>query len=250
VTCDWEVDRTCLPDLGSEGGPDWEMLVAQRNAAEDLAIQVLWSLSGRQFGVCSYIVRPCAPGTNWWAAPRGVVAAYAYAMVWWDGSNYQTTWCGCPERCRESGPGAVHLPGPAQEVLDVQVDGVSLDADQYTLEGDVLHRVGDQHYWPRQDLTRPMGEPNTWSVEYTRGEPVPNGVARLTGLLAKEFLAACNGDKCRLPSTVTNVNRQGISYQVFNPQQIYDSGKTGLREIDMWLAAVNPRKLLAAPSVL
>jgi hypothetical protein len=41
-----------------------------------------------------------------------------------------------------------------------------------------------------------------------------------------------------------------VSYQVYNPQQIYADGKTGLSEVDLWLATVNPNHLMAAPSVL
>ena len=81
--------------------------------------------------------------------------------------------------------------------------------------------------------------------------PTPDECERLTGLLAKEILAATTGDtKCRLPRNVTRVNSQGVSYEVFNPNSIYDSGKTGLPEVDMWLASVNPAKLPAAPSVV
>jgi len=46
------------------------------------------------------------------------------------------------------------------------------------------------------------------------------------------------------------VVRQGVSFEVYNPNDVYSNGKTGLPEVDMWLAAVNPHHLQAAPSVI
>jgi len=247
MTCDWPVDRSCLPALPAEDDPEYGSAAAARQAAENLAVQVLWGLSGRQFGICGYIVRPCLALTPDQHRRPGTPALTAY-VVSWEGDHWENLPCGCSGMCRTAGPRAVHLPGPARDIIAVTVAGVILPDDQYVLEGDILHRVGRS--WPRQNLSRPMGEPDTWSVEYLRGNPVPPGVDRLTGLLAKEFLAACGGGTCRLPRTVTSVTRQGISYQVFNPNDIYESGKTGLTEVDMWLAAVNPHRLLAAPAVL
>jgi hypothetical protein len=46
------------------------------------------------------------------------------------------------------------------------------------------------------------------------------------------------------------VSRQGVTYRAYDPAVIYASGKTGLAEIDGWLAAVNPNALTAAPTVI
>lgn len=246
TACAWPVSEDCLPDLPAAADPGYAAALALRENAQAMAVHVLWALSGRQFGVCDYIVRPCAPLPDWCKPGAGRVTSYVLS---WEGDHWINLWCGCTGYCRASGPGAVHLPGPAQSVVEVVVNGAVLAADQYVLEGDVLHRVGGVA-WPRQDLSRPMGEVNTWSVEYLRGHPVPAGVDQLTGLLAREFIAACSDGKCRLPRSVTNVSRQGVSYQIYNPNQIYQDGKTGLPEVDLWLAAVNPQRLLAAPSVL
>lgn len=79
--------------------------------------------------------------------------------------------------------------------------------------------------------------------------PVPPGVGVLVGLLTKEFLAACSGGKYRLPRRVQAMTRNGVSYQMVDPQDIYASGKTGLAEVDIWLAAVNPTALQQRPTV-
>ena len=257
----WPVDLFCLPPLSSADDEG----AANQNAAINLAITTMWALSGRQYGLVDQIVRPCIQTMPWWSRRSSYGYSSDYAAVTsyllsWEGDRWVNWWCGCGSMCRLSGPGAVHLPGPAREVIAVTIGDTILDADQYTLEGDMLYRVrgaadvahGPEsrgHHWPRQDLSRPMGHHNTWSVEYLCGNPVPPELAHLTGVLAKEFLAACQGDKCRLPRNVTNVNRAGVSYQI-DTTRILEAGKTGIAEIDLWLAAVNPAKLQCAPSVI
>lgn len=240
-TCEWPVDEGCLPEVTDETQK------AALDAARELAIDVLWALSGRQFGVCPVVTRPCpmsSLSSGRLADPYGA-GGLALTRV---GGEWRNEGCGCAGRCRLSGPRMAHLPGPAREVLEVTVDGVVLDPAEYTLERNVLYRIGAA--WPAQDLSRPLGEDGTWSVRYLRGVTVPPGVARLTGLLAVEFYNACTGGKCRLPRTVTEVSRQGVTHRMFNPNDIYASGKTGIPEIDLWLAAVNPHAVLSAPTVL
>lgn len=243
---DWPVDETFLPPLGS-GDEDDDALMAQRATAKALAIQVMYVLSARQFGIFDVIARPCIDDYH----RRHTGSRVTSYVLSWEGDKWVNWWCGCSGRCRISGPGAVHLPGPALEVMEVNIAGAVLAEDQYRLENNTLYRVGDIAVWPRQDLSRPVGSPNTWSVEYLRGQPVPDGVAALTGILAGEFFKAVRGDsKCRLPRNVTQVSRQGVSYSVFNPEAIYNARKTGIYEIDLWLSAVNPNGLMAAPTVM
>lgn len=241
--CEWPVDETCLPVNAEESDAAADPVMA---AAKDMAVHVLWSLSGRQYGLCERVVRPCPSNYPPSSLRRSLPSTYEI-FSWGDGWVFDG--CGCGGRCRQSGPGMAHLPGPAVEILEVEVAGLALDESQYTLEGNVLYRIGDAHVWPSQDMSRPAGEPNTWTVTYLRGVPVPPGVDRLTAMLATEFYNACTGGKCRLPRTVTEVSRQGVTHRIVNPNDIYSSGKTGIPEIDLWLSAVNPNHLIAAPSV-
>lgn len=242
-TCSWPVDRTCLPLADSE--PE---RVKQENA-EDLAVSVLWALSGRQFGVCQVIARPCpspclGSGSTWLGGP-------GWWPVW-DGDNWRNVRCGCSGVCSTTGPSIIHLGSsvalPVREVTEVRISGQVLNPAQYRLEGDLLYRVGGEE-WPSQDLSRPLDEPGTWSVTYTRGNTPPAGTAVLVALLAKEFLDACGGGKCRLPRRVQTVSRQGVTYQMVDPTDIYRDGLTGLPEIDVWLSSVNPNRLQAPPRV-
>lgn len=260
MTFTWPIDRSCLPALPVlSGSPTtdeqaaYDLKLEQRNAAEDLATQVLWALTGRRFGAYQTVARPCVP-LPWrrYGFDRATGMSYLgyepFFPVYWDGA-WRNLSCGCVERCSVSGPRTAHLPGPVASIVTVTIDGTDLDPSEYTLEGNVLYRVGKD--WPQQALSRPLGEAGTWSVTYLRGLPVPPGADKLVGLLAKEFLAACDSTvKCRLPRNVTGVNRNGVSYQVYNPSTIYAQGWTGLAEVDMWIAAMNPHHLMAAPSVL
>jgi hypothetical protein len=54
---------------------------------------------------------------------------------------------------------------------------------------------------------------------------------------AAEFAKACNGEKCRLPTAVSAISRQGVSMQL--PQRMFDYG-TGIREVDAFIHAINP----------
>lgn len=244
MSCSWPIARECLPVATTEAD------VQQQKDAEDLAVQVLWALSGRQFGVCPVIARPCRQPCN------GLVGEYVYGATiepWfpvWDGTNWRNVACGCGPKCSWVAPNVVHLVSsgqPIQEVIEVVIAGDVVPETEYRLEGDLLYRIGAD--WPSQDLTQPLDQPGTWSVTYTRGNPPPPGTAKLVGLLAKEFLAACCGGKCRLPRRVRSVTRQGVTYDMVDPVDIYDSGKTGVPEIDLWLASVNPHHVMSAPKV-
>jgi hypothetical protein len=242
MSCSWPIDTSCLPDVEEGDG----VAAAQLEAAKDLAVSVLWALSGRQFGVCPTIVRPCPTAEGGYDYGLG-----GWFFPTWDGTNWRNISCGCGPKCSYQSPRVVHLAAnvalPVREVLEVTIGGVVQDPATYRLEGDLLYRIGGR--WPAQDLTKPLDEAGTWSVTYTRGTPPPPGTAKLVALLAKEFFAACTGGKCRLPRRVQTVSRQGVTYQMVNPSDIYAEGRTGLDEIDLWLSSVNPNKLQEPISV-
>ncbi|AKF14951.1 head-to-tail adaptor [Mycobacterium phage Philly] len=251
MSCDWPVDTTCLPDVPAlpddatpEQESEHEASLASREAAISIARDVLWALSGRQFGICPRSVRPCPNGVR----NRTVVGLMTgYVLSRFDGRWSQWP-CGCGSTCRRSGPKIIHLPGPARSIEAVKIGGEVLDPAAYTLEGDYLYRT-DGGVWPEQDLSVPASAPGGWEVVYRQGNPVPPGVGKFVGQLAAEFFAACNGGKCKLPRNVTTVTRNGVSYQVVNPTDVYATRKTGLPEVDLWLAAVNPSRIPMAPTV-
>lgn len=247
VQTGWPVDESCLPVLGSGDAED-ETLMATRSTAIQLAASIMWALSGRQFGIYDTVIRPCIETRfRRHGHTRTGVASY---LVSWETDGWHNWSCGCSGGgCRYSGPRAVHLPGPVVAVIKVTVADTVLGPAEYSAENNTLYRTGQYARWPRQDLSRPLGSPNTWSVEYLRGTPIPNGVDRLTGALAAEFLNACRGEKCRLPRSLSQLTRNGLSFQV-DANAIFNAGRTGLTEVDQWLASVNPNKLAQPPSVI
>lgn len=250
MSCEeWPLDRTCLPLPPNEDDPAYdEAVTAAQASAESIAVQVLWALSGRQFGICDVIARPCpsAPQLPWYGSHPYDQSIPPYTPLFVDGTWYNFS-CACGFRCRMGGPNVVHLPGPAGEIVTVTIGSTVLAPNVYVMEGDLLYRRDG--VWPSQDYSRPLGDPGTWSVEYWRGIPVPPGVDRLTAMLAREMITACQGGKCRLPRTVVSTSRSGVSH-VFDPSKMLSSGFTGLSEVDTWLAAINPNHLMAAPNVI
>lgn len=250
MTCNWPIDESCLPELPEESSgddPEYLAAVLSMESAKALATQVLWALSGRQFCLVETSVRPCpspcSPAMQRYSPPS------SYEVFSWRDHGWMPTGCGCVGQCVKSGPAMVHLPGPVAEILGVVIDGEELDPSEYVVEGNVLYRTGAA-WWPPQNLGRPVTEPGTWQVTYLRGQSPPPETAKLLGLLTAEFYNACTGGKCRLPRTVAEVSRQGVTHRIVNPNDIYSTGKTGIPEIDLWLSAVNPHHLMSAPSVL
>lgn len=251
MSCEWPVDRTCLPDLPDPGDdpdnptPEYLAALERRGKAEDTAVMVLYFLTGQQFGQCPTTVRPCPTRPRYLA--NGMREAY-WDLLFWDGSHWFTGNCGCVGRCQLTGPSMIHLPGPVSSVTKVQIGDVVLPESDYTLEQNRLYRRGGAA-WPSQNVGKPLGEEGTWSVEYLKGLPVPAGGERMAGVLAQQFIAACDGGECRLPRSVVQVSRQGVNH-VFDPSKMLANGKTGLEDVDLWLNALNPYHLLAAPTVI
>jgi hypothetical protein len=255
--CTWPIDRSCFQALPETGDPTYATALAIQLACEDIAVNVLWSLSGRQFGICPALVRPCAEAHQPLHGRWGPIGAFTVGMlislddfgdVFSVADGY---WHG---KCLISSPRAVQLPGPVYQdatgnyPITVMIGDEILDIDEYIVENDTLHKTWGE--WPFQDFSKELGEHGTWSVAYWRGLPPPAIAARFTGLLAYEFIQASCGGKCRLPRTVQHISRAGVSYDTFNPNNIYATGKTGLPEIDMWLSTINPHALMQAPSVI
>lgn len=242
ASCQWPITPGCLPEIDPES-PTAAADYARLQACMDTAVGVLWAFTGRQFGCCPRLLRPCPqqrdPGMYW-----------SPGLSWFpvlDGGVWRNLSCGCGPSCQVGGPGVVHLPGPVCEITAVTVDGVEIPTTDYVLEGDRLYATSGE--WPTQDLTRPAGSPGTWSVEYGYGRTPPAGAGQMVALLAREFWEACTGGKCRLPSRTQSLTRQGVAIQLMDPAELFADFQTGITEIDLWIAAHNPHRLSAPPAV-
>lgn len=79
-------------------------------------------------------------------------------------------------------------------------------------------------------------------VTYTYGSPPPASGKAAARVLATEFVKLWNGDACDLPSRITSIARQGVSYTILDPQDFIDDMRTGLYVVDLFLKSSNPDK--------
>jgi hypothetical protein len=265
VFCCWDPDFT-----GCRSGPCCPDVTNEENAvvlelATSMAVNILWALTGRQYGVCPTTVRPCKPMTCkpinlnnivYWdsrLAQRGVgnlgVLGYIPTLV---GGEVYNIGCGlCPVECCKCEPDcSVLLPGPVASVESVQVGGIELLPEDWILyEGGTLVFVNDTCP-PCQDYNVANGEPGSWSVTYNIGVEVPPELNYAAGLLACEIAKSMIGDtSCALPDRVQSVARQGVDITFFDPIAFANEGLTGLPFVDMVIRSLNPNRLQSAPRV-
>lgn len=241
--CNWTVDTLCVPN--------WDDIpVAVQTAASEWAVQILWALTGRQYGACSLTLRPCSPrcsGPNGYMAfpvnAGGSSGAMGPWMIPWIDSGVWRN-CGCAGGCSCSAPCEVAIPGPVAVIDEVRVDGVVLDPSAYRLDSmrgiPVLVRI-DGECWPDcQDMAADIDEPGAFSITYQRGRVVPRSGQLAAGELAGEFAKACAGADCALPQQLASLSRNGVEVTVVDPTSFLDAGLTGIANVDLWIRAVNP----------
>lgn len=235
--CPWPVDTACFNEEWDDLTPD----VQERSLL--LASATLYRLTGRRVGGCPVTIRPCKA-----SCAGGASAYFAYGSYGWMNPHIGVSgeWvnsCGCNTDCSCTVLCEVELPQPVGEIFEVKVDGVVISPTDYRLDNNRLVWVGATDCpWPAcQDMTKPDTEPGTFSVEYLNSYPVGAIGAYAGGILAMEFAKACIGNKCRLPSTVTSLSRQGVSFELAVGS--FPGGYTGIREVDAFIAMWNPGNL-------
>ena len=87
-----------------------------------------------------------------------------------------------------------------------------------------------------QNIALTSAEAGTWEVTYTWGKVPPEAARFAATVLSAELVKACLGDSgCRIPAGAVTVQRQGITFDFS-----LTDGKTGLYEVDLAIAALNP----------
>lgn len=240
--CEWTIDTGCCSD--------WDTYSTEvKQAATDYATTVLWAATGRRFGLCTKVVRPCGrqcsdeTGGNvygwWWS--DGVWLPYIFDGVWrncWCGCNGLAGCCGCNVDCQ------VYLEGPVNSIISVTVDGETIDPNTYRVDNGVwlvrTHDESDEDCWPQfQNFNKSSGE-GTFVVSYLKGLAVPTALQRAAGELACEYAKACVGAVCRLPGRVTNLARQGVSISMVEVDVLLEKGLTGIATVDQVIRTFNP----------
>lgn len=214
------------------------------------ASEVLWSLSGRRFGVCQLTVRPCRrecfgdvwgfPWGNWyewgvWPRP------FFYSGVWYN----LTCGNGCGGSCSCTPISETYLPDPVSSVVQVKVDGQILPTDAYRVDDYRKLVRTDGGIWPWcNDLNLEDTQPNTWSVTVRFGEEVPTLGQLAVGELACQFAKLIAGDDdCALPKPVQQLVRQGVSMTFLDPNELFANGRLGLYLSDLFITTYNPHGL-------
>jgi hypothetical protein len=217
------------------------------------ASEVLWAMSGRRFSFCPVTLRPCRETCNdwydtgsWWNWGGGYPRPRFYQGVW------TNVMCGqCMDGCSCSFVSKVRLPMPVSSITNVTIYGVTLDPSAYQVYDyrDIVRQDGGQ--WPEcNDLSRPLGQPDTWSITVEVGEPVPVMGRIAVAELATEFVKAFLCDaSCQLPAPVQQLSRQGVSMSFLDPNEVFANGRLGLRFADMFLSTYNPDGLRAPSRV-
>lgn len=239
--CEWCIRECCDPSQPiPEDVAGW---------SQQMAKEILYDLSGRQFGVCIAVERPCPSRPC-----DGYGVGYNLDVVGTQqGWSLVTQHCGCARRsceCRDR-PTVRLARRPIVEVLEVKIDGAILDPSHYALARTphgrgmrVLART-DGAPWPScNDRFAPDTETGVWSITYKYGNPVPTGGQIAAGILACELAKACLGDDtCRLPQRIQTRSVNGQTVGFLDKLDVIKDGRTGIAEIDQWLVAVNPAGL-------
>lgn len=227
---------------------------AIQNYADRVASRVIWSATGRQFGLCTVTVRPC------WAPVEPLYQAFpvgAYGEGFWSlqgtlGGGVVVTalgGCSCASVCG-CRPPQIALPGPVDSVTQVVIDGVVLDPSAYRVDsGSYLVRQ-DGNAWPLgQNLAAVLGTSGTWAVTYQQGVAVPASLLDAAGLYACEVAKARTGGSCQLPNRVRSVTRAGVEINYVNEDDYLAKGRTGYDAVDSIIYSYNPYGLTQRPRV-
>lgn len=225
----------CCPGWG-----DYEDSLRCR--ATSLAWSTLRLLTGGRVGNCPVTMRPCLTD------PCDVCSNNWLTMqpTQWNGAWYNQVCgrgdCSCTRLCE------ILMPGPVAEITEVSLDGIVIDPTLFRLDNGNLLLREDGECWPScQDMGAPLGDPCTLGITYVPGvKPGAEG-EWAAGLLACEFAKACTGGKCRLPSAVTAISRNGTTMEMTTG--LFANNITGIREVDAYVASINPYSLRTPPRV-
>lgn len=230
--CGWEATpcEECCDEALDGLNPDLKDALAAQ------AVQILWAATGKQYGLCDTVLRPCrrSCGSFWGGLPWPTRLGGEWVNLT---CNTCTGGCGCTAISE-------FIAEDTDSILGVVIDGEQLDPLDTVVVYDNRRIVRvDGGSWPTcQDLGAPLTDAGTWGVRILRGQPVPAGGEVMAGLLLCELAKACSGDEeCRLPRRVQQITRQGVSISFADQFEALGNGLTGLWEVDAWITAARAK---------
>jgi hypothetical protein len=207
--CSYEaLESHCTALSALSGVTTGDLVEAITNASE-----LMWALTGRQFGAYTETVRPDLRGES---------------ASWFDLRRF-----------------------PVTGISSVKIDGATVPSSAYWVrDGRHLVRT-DETSWPQtQKLYLDDTEDETFSVTLTWGAGPPAAVVAATRRLACELLSLKFGGHSGLPDRVRSTVRQGISMEHVSAEDLLQNGRTGIYEIDFALETFNRDDNAALPSVM
>lgn len=132
----------------------------------------------------------------------------------------------------------INLPASTRTIVSVTVGTETLDPSAYTLRDGQLVRL-DGRRWPCSC----DGLNDGTQVSFLWGADPPASAVRMAGRYAWEVALAFEGgdcaNACRLPKDAETITRNGITVtRRTDVGEVLAAGRTGLPEVDSWLAAV------------
>lgn len=214
--------------------------------SELMAWTTLEALTAQAVQRCPVTIRPCAAGcaqSSFLVAPvsgGGILQPYIENGAWYNACGCRPTDCSCVRLSQ------IAMPGPIAEIVEVLQNGVVLAPSAYRVDNSEFLVRLDGEEWPAcQDMSAPTTADNTLAVTFRQGAPIGDTLNYAAGMLASEYYKACTSGKCRLPSGVTSIVRQGVTMQMYaNP---FLDGLTGISEVDRIVAIYNPFGLRTPP---
>jgi hypothetical protein len=215
-------------------------------AAVEAATDILWAASGRQFGVCPIVLRPCrrecavAASSNWLEYGSSSWQWPFPALI--DGAWVNLACGSCHGGCSCSAVEEVILPHPVANIVEIRVDGQVIPTGSYRVDDFRVLVREDGERWPLcQDLTKPAGAVGTWTITVNVGSPVPTLGELAMGELICEIVAARDdSSECRLPRQVAELVRQGVRITLTDLSKLLDKGRLGLEFCDLFIQTYNP----------
>lgn len=147
------------------------------------------------------------------------------------------------------------LHGPVTEVVSVSrvaPDGTETPVTGWRrVGGTILLSSGSRSETPLWRTNGVSGSDQTiHRVVYRMGSTVTTAARNAVLEYARQIWLSLQGsDECRLPDRTTSVVREGIGIELLTPQDFLDRGRTGLPQVDIWLAQANPKRALRPSAV-
>lgn len=201
--------------------------------AVQAASSILFALSGQRFGGVFSTTEQYTCHSS--GAPVGCSYDSEVGGYWNPAVGAYTYVLGRPPGPRRMAPGgSIRLRGrPVRRIVELSINGAVIEPTEYRLYNRAILVPNAHVSW---------GLCSSPLVRYEYGSEPPAMGRMAARKLADELVEAFNGRECGLPANVTSASRQGLSFQIFDPQDFLEKGRIGIYEVDLFLTAFNPSK--------